>query len=242
MRRLAVIAIPLLVLLFVGGVMQAARAARPEQQHPSPTAAEQAAGAMGQHDHAGHQGHAANLHMRLTDVRPSSDADRRRAASIVSALREAIEPYRDAERAQADGYKPFLPHLNLPEYHFTNWQRGFAGAFTFDPAKPTSLLYAKRNGRYELRGAMYTAPARMAESDLDRRVPLSIARWHMHVNICMPASGGSRVPDWTAFGFKGSIATREACEAAKGVFHPQIFGWMVHVYPFETEPAAIWKH
>jgi hypothetical protein len=125
-------------------------------------------------------------------------------------------------------------------YHFTNWARGFAGAFTFDPARPTSLLYRKRDGRYELLGAMYTAPARASESDLHQRVPLSIAQWHLHVNICLPASRGDRRTDWTTFGFKGSIATREACAEAGGVFHPQMFGWMVHVYPFETDPAAIW--
>jgi hypothetical protein len=242
MRRLAVIAIPLTVLLLPGGAARVAKATRLEQEQHSHAAAEQAAGAMGQHDHAGHQGHAPNAHLRLTEARPPGDADRRRAASIVSTLREAIEPYRDADRAQAEGYKPFLPHLNLPEYHFTNWQRGFLGAFSFDAARPTSLLYRRRDGRYELHGAMYTAPARMSESDLDRRVPLGIARWHMHVNICMPGPGSKPAPDWTKFGFAGSIATREACDAAGGVFHSQMFGWMVHVYPFETDPAAIWKH
>jgi hypothetical protein len=32
---------------------------------------------------------------------------------------------------------------------------------------------------------------------------------------------------------KGSIATQEACDAANGRFQPVIFGWMVHVYPYE---------
>jgi len=32
---------------------------------------------------------------------------------------------------------------------------------------------------------------------------------------------------------KGSIATEEACDAANGRFQPVIFGWMVHVYPYE---------
>ena len=39
--------------------------------------------------------------------------------------------------------------------------------------------------------------------------------------------------DWTKFGLKGSIATEDACSAAGGRFHPVVFGWMVHVYPYE---------
>jgi hypothetical protein len=30
----------------------------------------------------------------------------------------------------------------------------------------------------------------------------------------------------------GTIADAGECEAVGGNFHPQIFGWMVHVYPF----------
>ncbi len=32
---------------------------------------------------------------------------------------------------------------------------------------------------------------------------------------------------------QGSIVTQDACDAANGRFQPVIFGWMVHVYPFE---------
>jgi hypothetical protein len=39
--------------------------------------------------------------------------------------------------------------------------------------------------------------------------------------------------DWTKFGLHGSIATKDSCDAAGGRFSPVIFGWMVHVYPYE---------
>jgi hypothetical protein len=32
----------------------------------------------------------------------------------------------------------------------------------------------------------------------------------------------------------GSISTQEACEAVGGKFIPQVFGWMLHVYPYEA--------
>ena len=43
------------------------------------------------------------------------------------------------------------------------------------------------------------------------------------------------------FGLLGSITTREACEDAGGEFFPHVFGWMVHVYPYETDPGKIWS-
>ena len=43
------------------------------------------------------------------------------------------------------------------------------------------------------------------------------------------------------FGLMGSISTLEACEAAGGKFLPHVFGWMVHVYPYETDPKDIWS-
>ena len=34
------------------------------------------------------------------------------------------------------------------------------------------------------------------------------------------------------FGFTGTIYEAGECEGVGGTFHPLIFGWMVHVYPF----------
>jgi hypothetical protein len=39
----------------------------------------------------------------------------------------------------------------------------------------------------------------------------------------------------------GSIATQEACEKEGGTFIPHVFGWMVHVYPYEKDPQRIWS-
>jgi len=43
------------------------------------------------------------------------------------------------------------------------------------------------------------------------------------------------------FGLMGSIATKEDCDTAGGRFMPQVFGWMVHVYPMEQKPEDIWS-
>src|SRR5437879_2052275 len=174
-----------------------------------------------------------NLHMHMTAMRPQTPEDTARANEIVGQLRSSIEKYKDYHVALNDGYKIFLPNLPQPEYHFTNYVNGFLEAFTFDPARPTSLLYKKTSEGYELVGAMYTMPKRASEEQLNKRVPLSVAMWHLHTNLCMPQKGQLLSADWTKFGLKGSIATQETCDDANGRFQTVIFGWMVHVYPYE---------
>ena len=181
-------------------------------------------------------------HFRWTAIRTLTDEDRRRAEALVTTLRRTLAPYRDYRRAIADGYEPFLPDVMQAHYHFTSKWRGFKSAFRFDAAQPTSLLYKKTSEGYELEGAMYTAPKRTSESDLDKRVPLSVARWHAHVDICLPPKQSAQRADWTRFGPKGSIVTEAECDHAKGRWVLQLFGWMIHVYPFEETPQKIWTH
>ena len=172
-------------------------------------------------------------HMAMTATREQTPDDVRRAGEIVAHLRAGIEKYKDYQVALNDGFRIFLPNVPQPEYHFTSYRNGFLEALTFDPARPTSLLYKKTATGYELVGAMYTMPKRATEEQLNARVPLSVAMWHLHTNLCMPPRAELHNADWTKFGLHGSIASKGACDAAGGRFSPVIFGWMVHVYPYE---------
>jgi hypothetical protein len=184
--------------------------------------------------------HMEGSHMHMTSLRPADPSDRQRADEIVSALRPALEKYKDYRVALADGFRIFAPNLPQPEYHFTNAWYGFVESFTFDPARPSALLYKKiPGGGWELTGAMYTAPRTATLDQLNERVPLSVAQWHVHINLCIPKQG-LRGADWSKFGLDGSISTAAACEAADGRFFPQIFGWMVHVYPFRSTDK-VWE-
>ena len=188
------------------------------------------------------QHHHMGPHMKWTQKRTQTPQDLKRADEIVQVLREALKPYRDYRVAQKDGYEPFLPHIAQPRYHFTRKWYGFKAAFRFNPTQPTSLLYKRTPGGYELIGAMFTARKDMTEEQLNERVPLSMAQWHSHVNICLPPRNEVGMADWTRFGFKGSISTKDDCDKVGGRFYPQIFGWMVHVSPFEDTPEKIWMH
>ena len=217
-----------------------------------------AAGAQHSHDHAAagavdaamgkggaHGAHA--LHLAWTPKRTPNGADSARAAALVADARAAVERFRDVRVAEAEGFRVFAPGVKQQVYHYTHWQNAVGEAFRFEPSKPTSLLYRKtRSGAMELVGVMYGAPARMSDDQLDARVPLSIARWHRHVNLCVPPRGEQA--RWLEsrdgqplFGPESPIATREACDAVGGRFLPQLFGWMVHVNVFAADPKDVWR-
>jgi len=184
-------------------------------------------------------------HMEMTGKRSPNSQDSIRAAKLVRELRSSIMKYRDVKAAVDDGFRQFAPQIkNQPVYHFTNYRYAIANAFKFNAARPTSLLYKKDpSGNFTLIGAMYTAPKRMSEDQLDKRVPLSVAQWHKHINWCLPKDSTR----WTevrngrpVFGPLG-VATREECESAGGRFMPEVFGWMVHANVFESnDPHVIW--
>jgi len=182
-------------------------------------------------------------HMKMTALRPAQPGDAERAQQVVEAARKACAKYMDYHTALADGFKIFHPEVPQKMYHFTNYSYAVQAAFSFNPEHPTSLLYEKHGDEYKLIGAMYTAPKRLGEDELNQRIPLSIAQWHEHVNFCAPPADRRQelLAPHPQFGLRGSITTAEACTAAGGTFHPVIFNWMVHVYPFERDQASIWS-
>ncbi len=178
----------------------------------------------------------ANPHMRMSPIRAASRADSARAAQLVERSRVALARYKDVRVAERDGYRMFAPNIkNQPVYHFTNLRLAIRERFKFDPAQPSSLLY-KRNpdGSLRLVGAMYTAPKDATPEELNARVPLGIAHWHLHTNMCVPRL--TQTARWKevsnsrpVFGPASPIATSDACEKVNGKFLPVVFNWMVHV-------------
>jgi hypothetical protein len=182
-------------------------------------------------------------HMYMTALRPPSAGDRQKADALVKAATAAMAPYQDYRKALSDGYEIFLPDVAQSQYHFTKYEYGREARLHFDPLKPTSLLYKKTADGYKLVGAMYTDRVDATEEELNDRIPLSIARWHQHINFCKAPTGQKTEYFGPAakFGLRGSITTKEACEAAGGEFYTHLFGWMVHIYPYETDPKNTWS-
>ena len=197
-----------------------------------------AVGALG-----AHEGKDAGPHMRMTAPRAARAGDAARAAGIAAAARRAVEKYRDYRAALRDGYEILLPHVPQKMYHFNNLRHYAEAERRFDATRPTSLLYEKGGAEYRLIGVMYTAPAGLTEDGLDERIPLSVAAWHQHVNVCLPQGDPLRnlFGGGPGFGLDGSISTEAECREAGGRFYPRLFGWMVHLYPYERTPREMWS-
>jgi hypothetical protein len=193
------------------------------------------AGSPLQSQTAMHDRHA-SPHLTLSPDRPPSREDSLRLAAVRDTLRRVLVRYGDVHAAEADGFRPFAPRVKgQPVLHYYRPAWAVRARIGFDPARPPTLLYRPGpDGRLTLVGAMYTAPPSASWAELDRRMPLSLVRWHRHVNLCVPPVG--RRERWAeqrdgapVFGPESPIATREACTAVGGWFVPSIFGWMAHV-------------
>ena len=129
-------------------------------------------------------------HMYMTSLRPPKSGDQQKADAIVASAKTAMAPYQDYRKALADGFVIFLPNIPQPQYHFTKGANGIEARQRFDPLKPTSLLYKKTaGGGYKLVGVMYTDRVDASEEELNERIPLSVARWHQHINFCKAPLG-----------------------------------------------------
>lgn len=190
-----------------------------------------------QHNHS-------DAHMRMTKLREPNPEDNARAEKIAEQARGAIEKYKDYKAALRDGFEILLPEVPQPMFHFNKLANYIEAESRFNPEHPTSLLYEKTSDGYRLIGVMFTAPAGMAENELNERVPLSVTQWHEHVNICLPKGSDTfkgLIGQGDKFGLEGSITTKEECGNAGGQFLPRLLGWMVHLYPYEKTSEAMWS-
>ena len=188
---------------------------------------------------AAHDAHEMSGHMTMTGA--ASDAAGRQGARRRDRGRSAqgcrsvhgLSPRRSPTGTQSSTRRSSRTSITSRTTH-VRFRRLFASILHV--RRRCSMRRRVRAGKpgYKLVGVMYTAPYRASEEELNRRVPLSIARWHLHTNLCLPPAGGKADVLGTSakFGLQGSIITAQACGEAGGTFLPHIFGWMVHVYPF----------
>lgn len=180
-------------------------------------------------------------HTQLSEERTTVAPDRlAHLHRLIADLRSTLPRYRDIELAEADGYRPEGPDVPIGALkHFVNYANIPINMQGLDPDRPMALLYRRTSNGFDLAGVMFTAPITSSMDELDRRIPLAYGHWHSHRNVCVPKDKTTPLT-WqqrNEFGFSGSINTRAACDAAGGFFMDNVFGWMVHVYPFEEDVA-----
>lgn len=183
-------------------------------------------------------------HMCITPMRVAQPDDEAKARAVIAQVKATLDKYKDYKKAIADGYLQANPTVDQPQYHFTSDANAKLADTEFDASRPTSLLYFQTpTQKFRLEGVMYTARPSATEDELNRRIPLSIARWHKHTNFC--AAPENKVKEYFGkkpkFGMFGSIHTREACTAEGGKFMPVVFTWMIHVFPYEDEMKNVFS-
>ncbi len=62
----------------------------------------------------------ADQHMVMTPDRPPAPGDSARAAALLAEMRRDLAPFKSADSAIANGYRPLFPGVPQPVYHFTN--------------------------------------------------------------------------------------------------------------------------
>jgi hypothetical protein len=163
--------------------------------------------------------------MRLTGSVPGTAADTARALDVVRRLRSAIAPYQTLQAAAAAGYHARRDSTAVRTgrlLHAGRRRRAAEpdGGLSVDP--PQSLLYRRvPDGSMRLAGAMLVAPPDATAEDLDAMIPLSVARWHRHVNVCAVREGRERR-------VLRRVSSAEECTAAGGRFRAKS-RYMIHV-------------
>jgi len=140
-----------------------------------------------------------------------------------------MEKYRDyqSRSTRAFGFS-FL--FSATEYHFTSFRNGLSAVGHFDPTQPTSLLYRKTS-TLRTRCAMYNAK-RATEEQTEPTRPLS-ERCGTCTQIFACRQRTRRKQPMDEVRTAGFISRKMAATAAAASFHASVFGWMVHVYPYE---------
>lgn len=177
-------------------------------------------------------------HMAMSSTRPIREGDTLRAIKLADEIRKSIAKYSDTAAAVADGYEHF--ENSSTEVHFNKYS---VPVSTIDPEKPSAILYQKTPEGMVLSGAMYNVAG--SEADLEAITPLSLVRWHRHVNFCMPPAAEQE--RWTekksgqlVFGNFG-VSSEQDCRKAGGVFYRDLSGWMVHANVFSASTIGdIW--
>jgi hypothetical protein len=170
-------------------------------------------------------------HMKMTPYLSITTSDIARMKAIVQNAHVCFDKYQDYHLALKDGYQIFAPNIPQDIYHFANVKSFAEAQTTFDLAHPSALLYKKVADGYQFVGVMYSAPENVAAEQLNQRIPISIAPWHLHVNFCLPAGDTEQTLFHanSLFGLTGTISTQAQCAKVGGTFYSSMYGWMVHI-------------
>ena len=144
-------------------------------------------------------------------------------SKLIAEIRTATQRYLEIERAKADGYVQMSGNVPLEGFHFQK-----AGITRFDYDHPSTLLYVRTKGQWQLVGLEYAVPGQKpAES------PFPGIPWKRHLATC-------RYTDWQEFPARSPEACPRAHPDRKSRFvtwSPDL--WVVHLWLWYPNPYGL---
>lgn len=141
----------------------------------------------------------------------------------IAEIRMATRRYQDMEQAKADGYVQMSGNEPLVGYHFYN-----PGVTRFDDAHPSTLLYIRTDGQWQLVGLEYAVPGeRPAES------PFPGIAWERQLATC-------RYADWQGFPSRSLAGCPRAHPDTKSrlaAWYPD--RWAIHLWLWYPNPYGL---
>ena len=165
------------------------------------------------------------MDMTMTPITGTpSAADLHKVAAVLAVTKAATAQYGTVSLAMDASY---THHTRFTPYaHFSDYLYAGEANLRFDPARPTSLLYAIVQGKPSLAGVMYTAAASDTPTQLAQVLPSTIVSWHQHMDIC-----------YLAQGVRTGVA-QAACESQGGTWAAKS-QWMVHAWIYLPNPDGM---
>ena len=131
-----------------------------------------------------------------------------------------------AAQNQTPDHPNDMPGMNISQVQSMPDMPGMGGG-------GAAAMHAMEGHHMDMGPHMKTTALRpLHPGDRQRAVEVAVAARAVAEDVIQPGP---------KFGLNGSITTKAECDAAGGRFFPQVFGWMVHVYPFEQKPEDIWS-
>ncbi|MBI3637475.1 MAG: hypothetical protein HY216_14880 [Candidatus Rokubacteria bacterium] len=143
-------------------------------------------------------------------------------SKLIADIRSTTARYQDVEQAKVDGYVQVSGNVPLRGYHFSK-----AGIARFDYAEPSTLLYVRTDGRWQLVGVEYALPRHPAER------PFPGVAWERELAMC-------RYADWQEFPSSSATSCPPSHPETKSAFvawYPDL--WAIRLWLWYPNPYGL---
>ncbi len=175
-------------------------------------------------------------------------ATRKEPAKVVAAVKASIREIQDYKNAIADGYLRGNPEVKQTWLPLQQWSLRTRGRPALRPHRNQprcSTLRPPTPGGFKPKGVMLPPSSNATESELNDRIPLSMAHWRISTSISvvrMPAKVKGvfrRSPEVRHVRVNDSQQGKRVRRRMEPGYFRTSSTWMIHVFPYEDDAWRI---